>query len=119
MEGITMEDWCKIQWEVKRENDRLRTVIDLKNNGTIPIEKIRMKLRFDSRGLRRMDHDKLQINHLLPGHSCNFDVRLEPRKDIEGAILIFRVQALVNDEKMQIDVPLGEYDVQLKNRRTY
>ena len=57
--------------EFKHENDRLRMVVEQKNTADLPLDKIRMKLRFDSKGLRRMDNDKKLVNHILLGSICD------------------------------------------------
>lgn len=109
-------DWCRIRWKIKTNRDRMKLIADLENIGTIPIEQLSMRLRFNSSVLRRVDIDRMRFGHLLPGSSVRFSTRLEARREFDEAELILKVKSHIGGEQHNLDLSLGKYSLEIPKR---
>jgi len=108
--------WCSIRWKVKQNGDRLKLIADFENTGTIPIEDLNIRLRFNASVLRRMDLDRMKLGHLLPGDTVRFTTRLEARREFDETELILRVRSDVGDDPRNLDISLGSYSLKIIQR---
>ncbi len=95
---------------------RIRLDGQIYNNGTHPIEKIKIAACYNRADISSIGPSGDTLHYLLPGQTYEVSIWLEPRASAENIIIGLKVRAKSNGDSIRNTVYLEPFDLKIKGR---
>ena len=105
-----------INTQLTHVKGRMRLDGQIFNNGTQPLEKIKITACFNRADISSIGPSGDTLHYLLPGQSYEVSIWLEARVSSEDIIIGLKVRAKSNGESLKNTVYLEPFDLKLKGR---
>jgi hypothetical protein len=115
MQELTTE-LIHINAQLTHINGRIRIDGQIFNNGTQPLEKIKIAACFNRADISSIGPSGDTLHYLLPGQSYEVSIWLEARVSAEDIVIGLKVRAKSNGDSLKNIVYLEPFDLKLKGR---
>jgi hypothetical protein len=95
---------------------RIRLDGQIYNNGTHPIEKIKIAACYNRADISSIGPSGDTLHYLLPGQTYEVSIWLEPRASAENIIIGLKVRAKSNGDSIRNTLYLEPFDLKIKGR---
>ncbi len=115
MQELTTE-LIHINAQLTHVKGRMRLDGQIFNNGTQPLEKIKITACFNRADISSIGPSGDTLHYLLPGQSYEVSIWLEPRVSAEEIIIGLKVRAKSSGNSLKNTVYLEPFNLKLKGR---
>ncbi|MBT7980759.1 MAG: hypothetical protein CXT71_07535 [Methanobacteriota archaeon] len=111
-----MDEEIGIAADIKKEKGILVVDAELTNNGTLPLEDIKMCVSFDSSEFAARGGKCTDMGYLFPGNMQSHTFTLEPRHLVEDSQLKVRVRGRILDSRIFQEIDLGYVNMKVAKK---